>query len=99
MFAFTQDVPIGREIYGRITDAIGPEPLAGQVLHLVVERENGQLRYFDVWESRDAFMTAMDTRIHPAVDSAFGGARPGKEPTAHALTVVDLRGSAIAATT
>ncbi|MBI1349637.1 MAG: hypothetical protein GC156_00795 [Actinomycetales bacterium] len=97
MFAFTQDVPIGREIYARIIDALGPEPLKGQLLHLVVERDNGQLRYFDVWESREAFMTAMDTRIHPAVDAAFGGARPGQEPTAEPLTVVDLQGAVIAA--
>lgn len=99
MFAFTQDVPIGREVYGRIMDAIGPEPLAGQIVHLVVEREDGQLRYIDVWESREAFMTAMDTRIHPAVDVAFGGSRPGQEPTSTPLTVVDVRGSAVAAAT
>jgi len=97
MFAYTQDVPIGRELYGRISAAIGEEPLEGLLVHIVVERENGQLRYIDVWESKEAYALAMDTRIHPAVDVAFGGSRPEGEPTSQPLTVVELMGSAVPA--
>jgi hypothetical protein len=90
MFAYTQDVPIGLDTYGRIVDAIGPEPLAGQIVHLVVEKEDGTLQYIDVWESREAFDAAMNERIHAAVDAAFGGARPAQEPTSTPLAVVEV---------
>ena len=33
---------------------------------------------------------AFDERVHPAVDRAFGGARPTGEPEVHLLEVVDL---------
>ncbi len=95
MFAYTQDVPIGRDVYARITEALGSEPLAGLIVHLTVEREGGLLRYIDVWESRAAFETAMRERIHPAVDKAFGGERPPGEPTSAPLVLVDVRGSAV----
>ena len=33
--------------------------------------------------------------IHPAVDRAFGGARPPGEPEVHHLDVIDIRGEAV----
>lgn len=36
VYAFIQDVPIGEEQYRRIIDNIGPDPVAGQILHLCV---------------------------------------------------------------
>ena len=95
MYAYTQDVPIGPELYARIIDELGPEPLAGALLHLCVSRPEGGLRYIDVWESEEACARAFDERIHPAVDRVFGGARPAVEPEVHALEVVDLRGSLV----
>lgn len=89
MYAYTQDVPIGPERYARIIDELGPEPLEGSLLHLCVRRPEGGLRYIDVWESEEACARAFDERIHPAVDRAFGGARPASE--VHPLEVVDLR--------
>ncbi len=77
VYAFTQDVPIGEELYRRIVDAMGPEPIAGQLLHLCVRRPDGGLRYIDVWESEEACAQAFDDRIHPAVDRVFGGPAPG----------------------
>ncbi|MFI9816332.1 hypothetical protein [Saccharothrix variisporea] len=93
--AFTQDVPIGPELYQRILDELGPEPLAGCLLHLCVRKPDGGLRYIDVWESEDACDRAFADRIHPAVDRAFGGTRPGREPEVHRLEVLDVRGSAV----
>lgn len=78
VYAYTQDVPIGPELYRRILDELGPEPLAGQLLHLCVRRPDGGLRDIDVWESEQACATAFDERVHPpsTVRSATPG-RPG----------------------
>lgn len=93
MYAYIQDVPIDETLYRRIVDNLGPEPLAGNLLHLCVRREDGGLRYLDVWESEEACAKAFDERIHPAVDAAFGGQRPGTEPTVQRLDVVHAAGS------
>ena len=93
VYVYEQDVPIGPELYGRIVEELGPEPLAGSLLHLCVRRADGGLRYIEVWESEEACARAFDERIHPAVDRAFGGARPGSEPVVRRLDVVDARGA------
>ncbi len=95
VYAFTQDVPIDEALYRRIMTQLGPEPLAGSLVHLCVRREDGGLRYIDVWESEEACAAAFDDRIHPAVDAAFGGSRPGAEPEVHVLEVLDMTGSVL----
>lgn len=95
VYAFTQDVPIGEDLYHSIVKELGPEPLAGQLMHLCVRRPDGGLRYIDVWESQEACARAFDTRIHQAVDAAFGGARPPGEPEVNHLDVVHATGSLI----
>ena len=93
VYAFTQDVPIGEELYRRIIDGIGPQPMAGLLLHLCVRRADGGLRYIDVWESEEACAKAFDDRIHPAVDVAFGGDRPAGEPEVARLDVLHASGA------
>lgn len=93
VYAYTQDVPIDADVYQRILDGLGPEPLVGSLLHLCVRRPNGGLRYIDVWTSQEACARAFDERIHPAVDAAFGGARPAGEPTMHRLDVLHVSGA------
>jgi hypothetical protein len=93
VYAYIQDVPIGEELYRRIIEKIGPEPLAGGLLHLCVREPDGRLRYIDVWESEDACARAFDQRIHPAVDAAFGGERPSSEPEVHRLDVLHASGA------
>jgi hypothetical protein len=92
VYAYVQDVPIGAELYWKIIDELGPEPLPGSLLHLCVRREDGGLRYIDVWESKQACARAFDERVHPAVDRAFAGKRPETEPTQQVLDVIDARG-------
>ncbi len=92
VYAYTQDVPIGEELYFKIIDNLGPEPLEGSLMHLCVRREDGGLRYIDVWESEEACARAFDRRIHPAVDRAFGGSRPSQEPTVTRLEVIHAQG-------
>jgi hypothetical protein len=92
MYAYTQDVPIDLPTYERIVELLGDEPLEGSLLHLCVRREDGGLRYIDVWESEAACARAFTERIHPAVDAAFGGTRPGEPMTTH-LEVVHASGA------
>ena len=96
-YAYIQDVPIDEQVYERIIDGIGAEPLDGLLMHLCVRRPEGGLRYIDVWASEEHCSRAFETRIHPAVDAAFDGNRPPSEPEIHHLDVVDLRGSLIPA--
>lgn len=93
VYAFIQDVPIDTAMYTRITDRLGDEPMDGLLLHLCVRRDDGGLRYIDVWESQEACARAFDERIHPAVDAAFGGHRPGTEPTVDRLEVLHATGT------
>ena len=93
VYAFIQDVPIGEDLYRRIIAELGPEPMAGGLLHLCVRNADGSLRYIDVWESEQACTRAFEERIHPAVDAAFGGARPQGEPEVHRLDVLHASGA------
>ena len=97
VYAFTQDVPIDEAGYRRVMQSLGSEPLSGLVVHLCVRREDGGLRYIDVWESEEACTRAFDERIHAAVDTAFGGARPGTEPEVQVLDVIDITGVTVGA--
>jgi hypothetical protein len=93
VYAFIQDVPIGEELYRRIIDNFGPEPLAGLLLHLCVRQPDGGLRYIDVWDSEETCTRAFEERIHPAVDAAFGGERPSRESEVHHLDVLHATGA------
>jgi hypothetical protein len=97
VYAYTQDVPIREELYRRIVKEIGPDPFPGGLLHLCVRRDDGSLYYIDVWESEEACSRAFEERIHPAVDRAFGGQRPGTEPVTQKLDVIDASGALLTA--
>jgi hypothetical protein len=97
VYAYTQDVPIDADLYRKIIDNIGPEPMDGLLMHLCVRREDGGLRYIDVWQTQEQCGRAFRERIHPAVDAAFGGARPAVEPTVTSLEVIDAAGPVFAA--
>jgi hypothetical protein len=95
VYAFIQDVPIGEDLYRRIIDKLGPEPIAGSLLHLCVRQPDGKLRYIDVWDSEESCKQAFEERIHPAVDAAFGGNRPASEPEVHHLDVLHATGTSL----
>jgi len=98
MYAFIQNVPIDEQFYRRVRELIGPEPLSGQLLHLCMRLPEGGLRYIDVWESEELFQRAFGDRILPAVDAAFGGNRPDREPDIQPLDIIDASGPLLAAT-
>lgn len=64
-YAFTQDVPIDAAFYKRITDGLGDDPPKGLIVHLAVERPEGGLRYFDVWETEEDWDRFAEERLHP----------------------------------
>jgi hypothetical protein len=97
VYAYTQDVPIDADVYARIVEAIGDEPMDGLLVHLCVRRPDGGLRYIDVWETEQQCARAFEQRIHPAVDATFGGARPPVEPTTVPLEVIDVGGALVRA--
>src|SRR3569623_1658473 len=92
MYAFMQDVPINDELYAKIRANLGAEPLPGLLFPFVVRREDGLLRYIDVWESAEACGQTFEKRIHPAEFAAFKEAkfRPSGEPSRTEMPVVAL---------
>lgn len=94
-YAYEQDVPIDLAAYRRIIDNLGPEPLAGLLVHLCVHRPDGGLRYIDVWSSEQQCKEAFEQRIHPAVASALAGARSGQEPEVRHLDLVHASGAVV----
>jgi hypothetical protein len=94
-FAFVQDVPIDAAFYRRITDALGPEPPEGLVVHIAAERAGGGLRYIDVWETEEDARRFTDERLHPVVhgllSEVFGDDLP-PEPERVPLPVVHVWG-------
>lgn len=91
-YAFTQDVPINRETYERITRELGDAPADGLILHIAIERLEGGLRYIDVWESEAHWDRFAEERLHPVVHpivTELLGAEPSEPPRTTA-SVVDI---------
>lgn len=95
VYAFTQDVPIDRAFYKRITDGLGTEPPTGLLVHLAIERPEGGLRYIDVWETEQDFNRFAEECLHPVVHTllgdVFGNDLP-PEPERVPLSVLDTWG-------
>ncbi|MEO8874698.1 MAG: hypothetical protein ABI461_03845 [Polyangiaceae bacterium] len=80
-YAFTQDVPIPWPMYEQLRAELGTNPPDGLIVHLVLEREGGLLRYVDVWESKEHSDRFMAERVHPAVDAVLKRAGISREKT------------------
>jgi hypothetical protein len=92
-YAFTQDVPIDAAFYKRVTDGLGDDPPKGLIVHLAVERPEGGLRYFDVWETEEDWDRFAEERLHPVVHpllrETFDGRLP-PEPERTPLAVIHV---------
>ncbi len=93
VYAFVQDVPIDDETYRKVTQKLEQGPMPGLLMHLCVRREDGGLRYIDVWESEETCGRTFDDYVHPAVYSTFAetGFRPAGEPAKTNLDIIDFR--------
>jgi hypothetical protein len=93
LYGFTQDVPIDAAFYERIKSGLGNEPPKGLISHVAVERQEGGLRYIDVWESEGDWDRFAEERLHPVVHpllaELFGEDLP-PEPERVAVPVVDV---------
>jgi len=87
-YAFTYDVPISTDIYGRIKDGLGPERPPGLIAHLAWRTETG-LRYVDVWQSKDDADAFEEDRLHPVVHPILRDML-GFVPPQPAQTVLDV---------
>ena len=98
MYAFMQDVPIDAEFYRRITDGLGDAVPDGLLVHLAIERPEGGLRYYDVWETEEDWDRFGEQRLHPVVHGllaeVFGDQLP-PEPARVPLPVVHVWGAAV----
>jgi hypothetical protein len=93
VYSFIQDVPIDGGFYARIVEALGDEPPSGLIVHLAVERPEGGLRYYDVWESEADWDRFGEERLHPVVHGLLGeifGDDLPDEPARVALPVIHV---------
>jgi hypothetical protein len=91
-YAFYYDVPGTEELYRRVKAEIGEEAPKGLLVQLVV-RQDGGLRHFNVWESRQDWDRYRQERVGPAVGrvlAAAGVAPRPPEPVEQRLEVVDV---------
>lgn len=94
-YSYIQDVPIDAAFYTRITEGLGEDPPAGLIVHLAVERPEGGLRYYDVWETEEHCEHFTEDRLHPVVhpllEEIFGDTLP-PEPERVPLPLVHVWG-------
>ncbi|MFE3055279.1 hypothetical protein [Nocardia sp. NPDC059239] len=82
---------VGLQRYREVYEALGPEPLAGNLLHIVGELD-GTLHIVDVWESAAAADRFAAERLFPAFERT--GIAPGPDATSEAFEgeITDRRG-------
>ena len=102
LYAWTQDLPIDAQTYAEITARMGDAKMPGLVAHIAIEKDDGTLRYIDVWESKEQHDAAFETVVHPAVHPVLQerGVSVQGEPPRTPVTVLDVRfadGSSVSA--
>jgi hypothetical protein len=65
-YAFIQEVPADANMYGEIRAKLGVEAPSGLVAHIVVKQDGG-LRYIDVWDTQADWERFRVERVEPAV--------------------------------
>jgi hypothetical protein len=94
MYAFTQDVPIGRDVYQRIRKGLGDDAPDGLLVHLAIERPDGTMRYVDVWRDQESADRFHEHRLHPVVHPVLqsAGIRVAGDAPRDEIAVVDVWG-------
>jgi hypothetical protein len=89
-YAFMRDVPIDEAQYAEVRTTIGDAVPEGMIAHLVL-RQDGGLRYIDVWDSQADWERFRDERVNPAVRkmmAAHGITPPAAPLPQHDIDVV-----------
>ncbi|WP_040805891.1 hypothetical protein [Nocardia concava] len=87
----TRTPGVGLKEYRVVHEALGPEPIAGNLLHIVGELD-GALHIVDVWESAALADKFAAERLFPVFEQT--GLMPGPDARVEAFEgeVTDLRG-------
>lgn len=90
-YAFIQDVPINRKAYEEIRHGLGDNPPDGLIAHYAIEKEDGTLRYIDLWESEAQWNSFAESRLHPVVGPVLQryNVHPEREPERVPMKVID----------
>jgi hypothetical protein len=93
LYAWTQDLPIDAGAYAAITARMGEAKMPGLVAHIAIEKDDGTLRYIDVWESKEQHDAAFENVVHPAVHPVLQERRiqVRGEPPRTPINVIDVR--------
>jgi hypothetical protein len=78
-YTFTQDVPINRQMYGKLIAELGSDAPKGLISHLAMTTDNG-LRYVEVWESKADYERFIEERVHPALARVLANAEMPRPP-------------------
>jgi hypothetical protein len=71
-YAFIRDVPISEAQYAEVRAELGDASPKGLITHLVL-RQDGGLRYIDVWDTEADWERFRDERVNPAVLKMMAG--------------------------
>ena len=97
-YAFSNDMPVSKDMYTKLSDEIGDEPPKGLIVHLAFETKTG-MRIVDVWESEADFDRFGEERMHPAMDRVLQSASITREslgePDWEDLKPVEVFGASI----
>ncbi len=72
-YAFSQDMPTGKDMYTGLSDLIGDEATKGLIVHLAFETADG-MRIVDLWESEEDFDRFQQARLRPSMDKMLQAA-------------------------
>ena len=92
-WGFIQELPISREEYERIDNAIEGDP-DGLIIHTASDKD-GRVRVIDIWESKDAYQRFEREQLMPAMER-LGGQAPSEPPAMDEFEVTNIRGRATA---
>lgn len=90
-YAFVQDVPITSDAYAEIRKGLGTNPPEGLIAHYAIEKEDGTIRYIDLWESEAQWDAFAESRLHPVVGPVLQrfNVHPEREPERVPLKLID----------
>ena len=92
-YAFFYDVPGNENIYGKVKAEIGEAHPKGLVVQFVAKRDEGGLRHFNVWESKEDWERYQQDRVEPAVARVLAGigiTENSARPPVEELNVIDV---------
>jgi hypothetical protein len=89
-YAFFYDVPGDEHIYRKVKAEIGEEQPKGLLVQVVAKRNEGGLRHFNVWESKEDWERFREERVEPAVGNVLATIGVTEAPPRPPVEEMDL---------